>query len=98
MTAAMADRMAASSETWTSPSRLTMTSGGSPVCHIFSKTSLAVLPLIVPVSMRRIMWATWAAGTGMAAPASCSFVFRSTSVMTQFDAALALPLSRATDS
>src|SRR5437773_5759469 len=43
---------AASSATCVSPSRPTIVRASSPPRHIFSKTSFAILPLIVPSSMR----------------------------------------------
>ena len=88
-----------SSDTWPSPSRSTMAAAPSPDAHIFSNTSRPVVPLMAPASIMRTRSARAAGVTGHEASGrSSSFSFRSTAVITQLDAALGLPLPRATAS
>jgi hypothetical protein len=82
-----------------SPSRSTIAAASSPVAHILSNTSFAVRPLIVPASTSLTSPARASGPTGQEArPRSPSLTLRSTSVITQFEAALALPHARATAS
>src|SRR5438445_59919 len=81
------------SATWVSPSRSTMARAASPERYIFSKTSLAIPPLMVPSSMRMMRSARFAGGIGHAARARSSSPAssRRSSLSTQFAATLGLP-------
>src|SRR5437899_10603 len=81
------------SATWVSPSRSTMARAASPERYIFSKTSLAILPLMVPSSMRMMRSARFAGGIGHAARARSSSPAssRRSSLSTQSAATLGLP-------
>src|SRR5712691_3377816 len=85
---------------WVSPSRSTMARASSPERYIFSKTSLAILPLMVPSSMRVMRPARFAGRIGHPARARSSSPAssRRSSLSTQFAAALGLPHARTVDS
>src|SRR6266850_5615255 len=91
---------APSSATWVSPSRLTIACAVSPERYIFSNTSLAILPLMVPSSMRASSPIRLAGGIGQAATAwsSSPGSSRSSSLSTQLATTLGLPAPRTASS
>ncbi len=73
-----------------------MARGLTPRAHIFSNTSFAIGPVMVPDSMSRIKPASAAGDTGTSSiSAPVSFTWRKTSPMIQLLAAFGLPAAAA---